>query len=80
MSIRFFAVKISKIIIVLGVIVIAFGLVFQFQGRGMIGPESSFMYYNKDWISYGLEIVMAGIIIAGAGVAIQIRTRSHAKL
>ena len=27
-----------------------FGTTFQFQGHGVIGPESSFMYQNPNWI------------------------------
>ena len=60
--------KIAKAIFVLGAILIAFGLLFQFQGRGTVGPESSFMYYNKDWIDYGIAIVISGIVIMGIGI------------
>lgn len=60
--------KVSRILIPIGVILIIFGAIFQFQGRGQIGPESSFMYYNKDWIYYGIGIIASGIITAGAGV------------
>ena len=80
MSTQCLAVRISKIIISVGAIVIVFGMLFQFQGRGVVGPESSFMYYNKDWINYGLEIALAGILICAIGIANQVRTRSRAKL
>lgn len=60
--------KVSRILIPIGVILIIFGAIFQFQGRGQIGPESSFMYYNKDWIYYGIGIIASGIITAGAGM------------
>jgi len=59
--------KISKILIPIGATMIIFGAIFQFQGRGIVGPESSFMYYNKDWIYYGIAIIMCGIAISGAG-------------
>lgn len=60
--------KISKAILVFGAILTAFGVLFQFQGRGTVGPESSFMYYNKDWIGYGIAIVISGITIIGIGI------------
>lgn len=59
--------KLSKMLIPVGAILIIFGAIFQFQGRGVIGPESSFMYYNADWIYYGIAIIVCGIIISGVG-------------
>jgi len=63
-------VRISKPIIVIGIAMIIFGTVFLSQGRGQIGPESSFMYYNNDWIYYGMGIMVLGIIVSGLGVFI----------
>ncbi|NDF24757.1 MAG: hypothetical protein EB149_02030 [Thaumarchaeota archaeon] len=60
--------KSSNAIIMSGVITMIFGIIFQFQGRGAIGPESSFMYYNKDWIDYGFGIVVLGAVLCGLGV------------
>ena len=50
-------------IIILGIIVMIFGIIFQFQGQGVIGPESSFMYQNPSWIDNGIYIGMMGVII-----------------
>jgi hypothetical protein len=61
-------VRIAKPIIIFGLILIIFGTVFQSQGRGQIGPESSFMYYSNDWIYYGMGIIIVGIIVCGFGV------------
>jgi len=36
----------------------------------MVGPESSFMYSNPDWITYGLEIAILGLVILGIGIGI----------
>ncbi|QLH09212.1 hypothetical protein [Candidatus Nitrosotenuis sp. DW1] len=60
--------RFGKPITIIGVILIFFGVIFQFQGRGQLGPESSFMYYNKDWISNGMIIIASGIIIGGIGM------------
>lgn len=70
----------KKIIILAGAIMIAFGVLFQFQGRGVVGPESSFMYYNKDWIYYGIGIVVFGVLVCGLGVFLYIRSRLRARL
>ncbi len=59
--------------ITVGVIMIFFGIVFQFQGRGQLGPESSFMYYSKDWISYGMMIIVSGIAVSGLGAFLKYR-------
>ena len=41
-------------IIVIGIIIIIFGTIFNFQGQGIIGPEQSFMYENSTWIDSGI--------------------------
>ena len=53
--------------IILGLFILAAGIIFHLQGQSVIGPESSFMYSNPDWVSYGLGISMAGMIIIGIG-------------
>ena len=44
-------------VMISGIIVMSFGIVFQFQGQGVIGPESSFMYENPSWIDNGIYTV-----------------------
>ena len=70
----------KKIIIGIGAAMIVFGALFQFQGRGIVGPESSFMYYNKDWIYYGIGIAISGILVCGSGVVLYVRSRLRARL
>lgn len=62
--------KIGKIIIIFGFIVGIFGLIFHLQGQSIVGPESSFMYSNPDWITYGIQIIILGAIISGLGIVI----------
>ena len=64
--------KISLSIIFLGIIVITSGIIFHLQGQAIVGPESSFMYSNPEWIDYGLQIVAVGIIVIGIGIAVKI--------
>ena len=58
-------------VIISGIIVMIFGIVFQFQGQGMIGPESSFMYENPSWIDNGIYIGMIGVIIILIGYFVE---------
>ena len=60
----------GKNVVIIGFIILIFGLIFHLQGQSIIGPESSFMYSNPDWINYGIQISIVGIIIVGAGLAI----------
>ena len=58
-------------IIIIGIVIVIFGLVFQFQGHGVVGPESSFMYDNPIWIDNGIYIGMAGVIIILVGYFVE---------
>ena len=55
-------------VIVMGIITFIFGVIFDLQGQSIVGPESSFMYANPDWITYGIEIMIIGTIIIGMGI------------
>ena len=59
-------------IIGIGGIVFIFGLIFDLQGQAIVGPKSSFMYANPDWITYGIQIIVLGIIIIGIGTLLKI--------
>jgi hypothetical protein len=54
-------------VIGIGIIMFIFGLIFDLQGQSIVGPETSFMYANPDWITYGIQIMIIGIIIIGIG-------------
>ncbi len=62
----------AKPLVVIGAIIVILGLVFHLQGQSVIGPESSFMYSNPEWITYGIQIVIVGIIIVSAGIGISV--------
>jgi uncharacterized membrane protein len=64
--------KIGIPVITIGIIVIILGIIFHLQGQAMIGPESSFMYSNPEWITYGLQILIVGILIIGLGIGLKI--------
>jgi len=54
-------------VIVIGIITFIFGVIFDLQGQSIVGPESSFMHANPDWITYGIEIMIIGAIVIGMG-------------
>ena len=55
-------------VIVIGIITFIFGVIFDLQGQSIVGPESSFMYANPDWITCGIEIMIIGAIVIGMGI------------
>ena len=55
---------------VIGIIICILGIIFHFQGQAVIGPQSSFMYSNPDWITYGIQILIVGVIIIGIGIGL----------
>ena len=59
-------------IVGIGIITFIFGLIFDLQGQSIVGPKSSFMYANPDWITYGIQIMIGGIIIIGIGSVLRI--------
>jgi hypothetical protein len=59
-------------VMTIGIIVIVLGIIFHLQGQAVVGPESSFMYSNPEWITYGLQISIVGILIIGFGIGLKI--------
>ena len=66
----------AKLLVIIGAIILIFGLIFHLQGQSVIGPESSFMYSNPEWVTYGIQIVIVGIIIVAAGIGISVIKRN----
>jgi len=60
----------GKTLLIIGIIVVIFGFIFHLQGQSIVGPESSFMYSNPDWITYGIGMIIFGIIISSVGIII----------
>ncbi|MBI5859601.1 MAG: hypothetical protein HZB73_02580 [Nitrosarchaeum sp.] len=60
----------KKAIIITGIGIMIMGGIFHLQGQSMVGPESSFMYSNPQWITYGIQIVVLGGIIVAIGVSL----------
>lgn len=67
--------KVSLTIVTVGVIIFVLGIIFHLQGQAIIGPPSSFMYSNPDWISYGIQIAVFGGSIVAIGMGIKLLKR-----
>jgi hypothetical protein len=65
--------KIWRLVVFIGTIIFILGIIFHLQGQSVVGPESSFMYANPEWVSYGIQIAILGIIISGIGIIIKKR-------
>ncbi|MFB5647684.1 MAG: hypothetical protein ACE5RO_06060 [Candidatus Nitrosomaritimum yanchengensis] len=59
--------KIGKSVVITGIIIVIFGTIFHLQGKSTVGPESSFMYSNPEWITHGLQIIILGVVMATLG-------------
>ena len=60
----------GKAIIGAGIVVIILGVVFYLQGQSVVGPESSFMYSNPEWITNGQWIALIGVVIFVEGIVV----------
>lgn len=60
----------GKPLIGVGIAILISGIVFSLQGQAVVGPESSFMYSNPEWIAYGQWIVIVGVMILAVGIVI----------
>ncbi len=58
--------------IAIGLVVIAFGIVFFLQGNSVVGPPTSFMYSNPQWVVNGELIAITGVIILAVGIGISL--------
>ena len=61
----------SLSIVIPGIILVIFGIIFNFQGQGIVGPETSFMYENQEWIDNGIFISMIGVILILIGYIVE---------
>lgn len=69
----------GTVVIILGVIITILGGIFHLQGQSIVGPQSSFMYSNPEWIRYGLQIFIFGLIMAGVGMGLFIIKKVRAQ-
>ena len=68
--------KSKKAVIITGIGIMIMGLIFHLQGQSIVGPESSFMYSNPQWVTYGIQIVVVGGIILAIGTSLSFIKRN----
>jgi len=66
----------KKAVIITGIGIMIMGVIFHLQGQSMVGPESSFMYSNPQWVTYGIQIVVVGGIILAIGTSLSFIKRN----
>ena len=66
----------KKALILTGIGIMIIGIIFHLQGQAIVGPESSFMYANPQWITYGMQIVIVGCIILVTGTGLNFIKRN----
>lgn len=66
----------SRALIAAGSIVAAFGILFTAQSQSLVGPESSFMYRNPEWLVNGTIIAGVGAVMIAAGIILSLKRRS----
>lgn len=71
--------RIAILLICIGIIITSLGIIFHYQGYGIIGPESSFMYKNSQWIENGQKIIIFGTVILSIGIFLKVRTMLRLK-
>ena len=68
--------KSKKAVIITGIGIMIMGVIFHLQGQSIVGPESSFMYSNPQWVTYGIQIVVVGGIILAIGTSLSFIKRN----
>jgi len=66
--------RIWSVVVTIGMVISVLGLIFHLQGQSILGPESSFMYANPEWVSYGIQILIFGMIVLGVGIFIKFKS------
>ena len=66
----------KKAVIITGIGIMIMGVIFHLQGQSIVGPESSFMYSNPQWVTYGIQIVVVGGIILAVGTSLSFIKRN----
>ena len=66
----------KKAVIITGIGIMIMGVIFHLQVQAIVGPESSFMYSNPQWVTYGIQIVVVGGIILAIGTSLSFIKRN----
>lgn len=64
----------GKYPIIVGIILVAAGIIFTMQSNSVVGPSTSFMYDNPEWTNNGFVIILIGVFLILIGLtALQLK-------
>lgn len=63
-------ILVKNTLVVVGAMLVIFGIIFVAQSKSVVGPQSSFMYSNSQWIVNGFAISITGLVVLACGVII----------
>lgn len=69
----------GKYPLIMGIILVAAGILFTMQSNSVVGPSTSFMYDNPEWTSNGFIIIVIGVFLVLIGFT-AIQLKKHRRL
>src|SRR5947208_15812380 len=72
--------RIAKIVLISGMIIAAFGLLFTAQSKSEIAPQSSFMYNNPQWTVHGIAVAAFCFVVTATEFVLLLYQRSSRKV
>jgi len=70
-------VLVTKVLIIIGLVIVSMGVIFLLQSKTSLGPSTSFMYSNPEWTVNGYIIIAMGVIVIGVGVIARQYSKKH---
>ncbi len=71
--------KLISVISSIGIVVLILGVIFHLQGSSIIGPQTSFMYSNPKWTTYGIQMAVSGIVVITTVIIVKIIKKTNSK-
>ena len=69
----------GKYPIIVGIILVAAGIIFTMQSNSVVGPSTSFMYDNPEWTNNGFIIIVIGVFLVLIGFT-ALQLKKHRRL
>jgi uncharacterized membrane protein len=69
----------GKYPIIVGLILVAAGILFTMQSNSVVGPSTSFMYDNPEWTNNGFIIIIIGVFLVLIGFT-ALQLKKHRRL
>jgi uncharacterized membrane protein len=69
----------GKYPLIVGIILVAAGILFTMQSNSVVGPSTSFMYDNPEWTNNGFIIIIIGVFLVLIGFT-ALQLKKHRRL